>query len=281
MKNTATKMLRLRELQEEIDQLDSEDFPERDLFYRQTALLIRELFGQNSQYLDDWKKITIPQMDYDDKDAYFRYSQEWDTAKTKMINICKVMIQDINTSYTEKNVKTEEPKEKKTKSKRVFVVHGTDHASLKEMKTLLQEIGLNPIILYEQPSGGMTLIEKLEKYSNVGFAFIILTPDDFGGPAGELERTMSTPQPAFDTVMSTRRILAKNFRKRARQNVVLEFGYFVGKLGRGNVCCLYKGSIELPSDVNGICYVPFENSINEIRKTILQELEAIGYEIKS
>lgn len=69
---------------------------------------------------------------------------------------------------------------KKILNKDVFIVHGTDHASLEELKTLLQGVGLNPIILHEQPSKGMTLIEKLEKYSNVGFAFIILTPDDVG-----------------------------------------------------------------------------------------------------
>jgi predicted nucleotide-binding protein len=61
---------------------------------------------------------------------------------------------------------------------------------------------------------------------------------------------------------------------RARQNVVLEFGYFIGKLGRGRVCCLYTGSIELPSDMHGICYVHFDNSINEVKETILKELEA-------
>lgn len=69
-------------------------------------------------------------------------------------------------------------------------------------------------------------------------------------------------------------------KERARQNVVLEFGYFIGKLGRGNVCCLYKGSIELPSDMNGICYVHFENSVNEVWETILKELRATGYETK-
>jgi len=179
-------------------------------------------------------------------------------------------------------------------SKNVFIVHGTDHASLKELKTLLEGVGLNPIILHEQPSKGMTLIEKLEEYSkNVGFAFIILTPDDVGigqpegtqmlleimgkknaAPEETIEFFNTHPQQIVKVITA----VFKLFRQRARQNVVLEFGYFIGKLGRGNVCCLYKGTMELPSDMNGVCYIHFESSINEISETILKELKAVGYD---
>jgi predicted nucleotide-binding protein len=69
-------------------------------------------------------------------------------------------------------------------------------------------------------------------------------------------------------------------KERARQNVVLEFGYFMDLLTRNRVCCLYKGNIDLPSDMHGICYVPFQNSISEVKQTILKELEAAGYQLK-
>jgi len=184
----------------------------------------------------------------------------------------------------------------KTLSKNVFIVHGTDHTSLKELKTLLEGVGLNPIILHEQPSRGMTLIEKLEKYSDVGFAFIILTPDDVG--VGQLEaaplisktigkkNARKEAAAAFfethpEATVNMLIDLINLLKERARQNVVLEFGYFIGKIGRGNVCCLYKGNIELPSDMGGICYVHFENSVNEAMETILKELRATGYDIKS
>jgi predicted nucleotide-binding protein len=182
-------------------------------------------------------------------------------------------------------------------SKDVFIVHGTDHTSLKELKTLLEEAGLHPIVLYEQPSKGMTLIEKLEEYSNVGFAFIILTPDDLCLSKAELVRffspIMKKQEPTVDeikeylitadqkTVMYSLIEAFDRLKDRARQNVVLEFGYFIGKLGRDRVCCLYTGSIELPSDMHGICYVHFDNSINEVRETILKELEAVGFEFES
>jgi predicted nucleotide-binding protein len=181
----------------------------------------------------------------------------------------------------------------KTLCKDIFIVHGKDHTSLKELKTLLEEIGLNPIILHEQPSKGMTLIEKLEKYSDVGFAFIILTPDDIGAGKTDgmriIAKTIGKDNPTQEEIAgfihnnpeestkmdSSLHILYKD---RARQNVVLELGYFIGKLGRRNVCCLYKGNIELPSDMHGICYIYFENSIKEVCEVILKELKAVGYE---
>lgn len=173
------------------------------------------------------------------------------------------------------------------KLENVFIVHGTDHASLKELRTLLEKVGINPIVLHEQPNKGMTIIEKMEKYSDVSFAFIILTPDDIG--TGKIEGMQiisravgknnptqeevnkfisSNPQEAYKMTMT----LGALNKDRARQNVILEFGYFIGKLGRDNVCCLYKGNIELPSDMSGVCYIHFETSIMEIRDSILQEI---------
>jgi predicted nucleotide-binding protein len=181
-------------------------------------------------------------------------------------------------------------------SKNVFIVHGTDHASLKELKTLLEGVGLNPIILHDQPSKGKTLIEKLEEYSkNVGFAFIILTPDDVGIGSPEAEQMFfeitgkkNMTQEEIMKFFTTNRqgvvtLITKTFglfKQRARQNVVLEFGYFIGKLGRVRVCCLHKGTIELPSDMGGICFVRFENSVSEAKELILNELRAVGYELK-
>jgi predicted nucleotide-binding protein len=170
----------------------------------------------------------------------------------------------------------------------VFIVHGKDHYSLKELRDLVHNVGLNPIILHDQPSKGMTLIEKLEKYSDVVFAFVILTPDDLGtglldvtkmvfNAIGKENATKEDVAEFFKThpvltFMNFESDLIAMFKARARQNVILEFGYFIGKLGRGNVCCLYKGNIELPSDMQGICYIHFENSIMEVRELILQEL---------
>ena len=71
-----------------------------------------------------------------------------------------------------------------------------------------------------------------------------------------------------------------NLKPRARQNVVFEFGLFVGKLGRNKVCCLYKGNVKLPSDLDGLVYIPFNLSINEKQIDIIRELKAAGYKVK-
>jgi len=155
-------------------------------------------------------------------------------------------------------------------SNRVFIVHGRNHEPMKELKAMLKEFGLNPVVLHEQPSGSRTIVEKLEKYSDVGYTFVILTPDDIGGDRHR-----------FDS--RSRKVgvrIIEEYSERARQNVILEFGYFIGKLGRDKVCCLHKGDVELPSDMHGIVYIPFRESVNEVRDKIVKELKAAGYKVK-
>lgn len=189
----------------------------------------------------------------------------------------------ITTRRRKRRRKTARKKKSLSHSRDVFIVHGSDHETLKELRAMLSEFGLNPIVLHEQPSGSRTIVEKLEKYSDVGFAFVILTPDDRGfreatsqGGFGQLAFLHPIPR----TAIEFSQWLITNLRPRARQNVVLEFGYFIGKLGRDRVCCLYKGNVELPSDMHGILYIPFVQSPNEIKEKIAVELRAAGYEIK-
>ena len=154
--------------------------------------------------------------------------------------------------------------------KEIFISHGKDQEPLNELKKMLMEFGLKPVVLSEQPSGGKTVMEKLEAYSDVGFAFVILTPDDLGGFV-EMGSKWSRPQ-------RLRKFL-KTAHTRPRQNVVLEFGYFVGKLGRNRVTCLLKKPVEQPSDMQGIVYLSFKESMEEIRAEILKELEAAGFRV--
>jgi predicted nucleotide-binding protein len=142
-------------------------------------------------------------------------------------------------------------------SKRIFIVHGHARQAMSELALILTRLGLEPIILHEQPNAGMTIIEKLEKHSDVGYAFILLTPDDKGCLNNE-----AVPVP------------------RARQNVVFEFGLFVGKLGREKVCCIHSGNVELPSDLNGLVYLPFISSVHEVQLDIIKELKAAGYQLQ-
>lgn len=108
----------------------------------------------------------------------------------------------------------------------VFVVHGHDNAAKEALARFIDNQGLHAIILHEQTNEGRTIIEKFEDYSDVGYTVVLLTADDVGAPVSEPEA----------------------LRPRARQNVIFELGFFVGKLGRKRVCVLYKESIERPSD---------------------------------
>jgi predicted nucleotide-binding protein len=97
----------------------------------------------------------------------------------------------------------------------VFLVHGHDEATREKVARFLERLHLEPIILHEQPNRGRTVIEKFEDHSKVCYAIVLLTPDDVGGPWKSNDRL-----------------------PRARQNVILEHGYFVGLLGRRHVCAL-------------------------------------------
>jgi predicted nucleotide-binding protein len=119
-------------------------------------------------------------------------------------------------------------------SRKVFVVHGHDEVLKLEVARFVERLGLNAIILSEQANQGRTIIEKFEAHAeDAGFAIVLLTPDDIGAP-------VATPSV---------------LKSRARQNVILELGYFIGKLTRSRVCALHKGDVELPSDILGVVYV--------------------------
>lgn len=149
-------------------------------------------------------------------------------------------------------------------SNEVFIVHGHDDQSKADLETLLKELGLEPIVLHRKPDQGQTIIEKFEKHSQVGYAFVLLTADEIAYLASQEEK------PDDERIKEVR----------ARPNVIFEFGYFVGKLGRPRVCCLYKGNVTVPSDISGLLYNKFNMSIDEVAYSITKELKASGYRLK-
>ena len=121
----------------------------------------------------------------------------------------------------------------------VFIVHGHDATAKLAVESFVRKFDLNPIILNEKANEGQTIIEKFEEHAGqAGYAIILLTPDDVGALKDEKDQ----------------------LKPRARQNVILELGYFLGALGRKRVCVLHKEGVELPSDIHGILYVPMDNS---------------------
>jgi predicted nucleotide-binding protein len=144
-------------------------------------------------------------------------------------------------------------------SPNVFIIHGRSAGGFRDsVARFIEQLGLSPIILADQASEGRTLIEKFEASAlDVGYAIALLTPEDSAyGPDDE-----PPPRP-----------------NRARQNVILELGYFMASLGRKNVVALRQEGLEVPTDILGIVYIPLDDA--GAWKTLLaRELNAAGYDI--
>lgn len=138
-------------------------------------------------------------------------------------------------------------------NRKVFVVHGHDEGSKSSMARFLEQMDFEVIILHEQPSQSRTIIENIEHHGDVGFAVVLLTPDD---------------------VMQS----SENAIYRARQNVIIELGYFIGRLGRSRVSAFKKGNVEVPSDFNGVTYTELDNA-GAWKQRLAQELAAAGFKV--
>lgn len=214
--------------------------------------LIVSLFGKSSPLFETYKKgDSVPVIGYG--------PDKFETAQGLILGSLSAAI----------DILKFEPKGKENEKRifggnnRVFVVHGHDEKLKNQLEIFLTEIGLDPVVLHRKPNEGLTIIEKFEKHSDVGYAFILLTADDVSYSASE------------DSMSDS----ARKKEMRARPNVIFEFGYFVGKLGRKRVCCLYKKGVSLPTDVSGMIYKEIIDNVEEAAFAILKDLKAAGYNI--
>ena len=145
---------------------------------------------------------------------------------------------------------------KQSVSDRIFVIHGRDNEAKQTVARFLEKIDLKPVILHEQPDKGRTIIEKFEEHAQVWFAIALLTPDDVGALRGD----------------------ESNLKPRSRQNVIFEFGYFIGKIGRKRVCALVQGDLEKPSDYDGVLYIPLDDS-GGWKMGLITELKTAGFDV--
>lgn len=139
---------------------------------------------------------------------------------------------------------------------KVFLVHGHDDSARETTARFLERLKLEPIILHEQANEGRTIIEKVEHYSEVVFTVVLLTPDDVGG--------LNVQNPEL--------------KPRARQNVILELGYFLGKLGRTRIAALLKDDVEKPSDYDGVVYISMDKA-GAWKLQLARELKTAGLNI--
>jgi predicted nucleotide-binding protein len=176
--------------------------------------------------------------------------------KVDILKKLKAKSELLKSNYIEETIDFKKNDVTMINKKEVFIVHGHDEAAKTKTARFIEKLGLKPIILHEQASGSRTVIEKIEAYSNVGFGIVLYTACDLGAKAED----------------------NPNFKSRARQNVVFEHGFLIGKIGRENVCALIKDEIEIPNDISGLVYVKMDSE-DAWHFKIAKELKNSGYNV--
>lgn len=244
----------VQDLIDKIRNLPHRNEEELDSLIRTAKMRIRKIFGDSSTYLIDLKSISFkPGVRFAGMDGSI-YDKSWVKGQSNMLNLFKTIKEEL-TLDTDTKLKSDRVKF----SNKIFIVHGHDEEMKQAVARIVEKIGLVPIILHEQPNKGRTIIEKFEDYSDVNFAIVLLSPDDIAYPKDK---------PPED----------KEFR--ARQNVIFELGFFVGKLEREHVFILYREehNFEFPSDYSGICYTPYDNK-GQWRFDLIGELNSCAYNV--
>lgn len=205
--------------------------------------------------------ITIPEAEFPKYKDTLDYLERYEYIRSIDIdNAIMYMKTAAFDSFTEYMLAMEPEEEKPMTpvydNKKVFVVHGHDHALLDEVELMLRRIGLEPVIVKNEANSGRTIIQKITDLSDVGFGIILYTCCDEGRKKGTTE-----------------------LKDRARQNVIFEHGYLYAKLGPGRVAALNDSGIEVPSDLAGVVYIP--RSAPDWKNQLMREMRAAGLEFDS
>lgn len=252
-----TDYQKLEAIYNEIDRLIAKrvmaESPEFESWHSRAERFLVNHFGPTTYEVTDFSNTLFSPAMYVPGADYIRISTCCNGLK-KTKDVFKDYLTEIKEEMLvkDKESKVDAQTDSSRQKNRVFVVHGHDEALKEKVARLLEKQGLEAIILSEQANKGKTIIEKFEENSDVGAAICLFTGDDIGKEKSEAVE-----------------------KQRARQNVVYEAGYFMGKLGRERVIMLVDNGIELPSDLQGVVYTDSESWKTEV----LQELQSIGYGI--
>lgn len=250
-----------------IERMNMMTYEEKEIslheFLSEGEVIIGKLFGENSKHVNKFNEvsfISIAALFRSDgnQNTFVEKFNAFESGKLSMINVLKGALKDIELeellSPTSKST-IESTLEVSTDKSKVFIVHGHDNELKTEVARFVEKLGFEAVILHEKANEGNTIIEKIEKNSDVGFAIVLYTPCDYGKSKS-----------------------SEHLNSRARQNVVFEHGFFIAKLGRKNVVALHKGEgIELPNDISGVVYIKYEDGAWKTQ--IADEMDASGYEI--
>jgi len=250
-----TDYVKFKQLYEEIDILIDKKVTSSDeefiTWHKKVERFLQRKYGDNTE-LKEFRNTHFSLMIFTFNETRSDYVKACRSGLESSKAVFKVYLEEMQ----EENLTEKEPivveDRKSVDIKRVFIVHGHDGKLKEAVARLIEKQGIEVIILSEQANKGSTIIEKFEANSEVGAAICLFTADDSG--KGNKE---------------------SDYRKRARQNVIFETGYFMGKLGRQNVIMIADGEIEIPSDMQGVVYT--DNTYWQV--AVLKELKEIGFDV--
>jgi predicted nucleotide-binding protein len=230
-----------------------------DVWVHTTSELLAKAFGDGSNNISRFRDVGYLGFYTDSMDETFFRNQRLESLKTQLAYL-EGMIDLLRKDVELRGLPVPEvAREPEPMSDTVFVVHGRDNGTKETVARFVEKLGLTAVVLHEQPNKGRTIIEKFTDHAEgVGYAIVLMTPDDRGGLV-----TDAPDRYAF----------------RARQNVVLELGFFLALLGRGRVCALYSPGVEIPSDYKGVGYVELDPN-GAWRAALAKEIAAVGIKIK-
>lgn len=264
----AKALERLRRLLGEIPELKNlrHGSPEFKKWRRNAEVAIANTFGDESSHIGEFRAINYsPQVDFSGipgvpaPNFQAKYLRDLESTAS----LLESMIEEIEDYWEDENqtptpIHSEIHETERINTNEVFIVHGRDESAQNEVARFIAKLGLVPVILHEQANLGRTIIEKFEEHAQVGFAMALLTPDDVGALKDE----------------------ENNLNPRARQNVIFEFGYFIGRLGRQKVCALTKGNVEIPSDYSGVLYIRLDDA-GGWKMKLITELKSAGLDVNT
>lgn len=245
-------------LLEQLDQLQFDNDAQLDAFRRRGDMVIRNLFGADSHHLESFNRIGFSPSFYPTTPQRERETFRDGIERTR--NLLNTISEErMLFGQTADDSGSDTPTSQSEQGDLVFVVHGHDEAMKQSVARTIEKLGLDPVILHERANQGRTIIEKFSDHADVRFAVVLLSPDDIG-----YARDSKPDKPTY----------------RARQNVIFELGYFIGRLGRDRVLALHKSSedFEMPSDYSGVIFVSFDSAARW-QFDLAKELKACGYDI--
>jgi predicted nucleotide-binding protein len=259
---TISPGLALKRLQKLLDQIpeirrSGHGSPTLPTWEGNVRIVLSELYGENSLVFKQFGRISFsPVMFYSgqpESDFVSSFNSGLDEAKGFLQSRISDLAERADEGSSSRAIPTLHAG---APGRKIFLVHGHDHGNKETVARFLAKLGLEPVILHEQPDQGRTIIEKFESHAaGADCAAVILTADDIGYSQAKPDEK----------------------EKRARQNVILELGFFVGSLGRERTFALVERGVTLPSDIHGVVYIPLDNG--EWRLRLVRELKAAGFDV--